>query len=302
MERVPRPARPGPPGRRLITLAAVGFLLAGCSGTASAPTWTFGPTLPATSAAPSAPAAASASPAASSSAGAEVSPTPTAPASSAPTASPGASGTPKPFSGRMDPHVLLVNGYITTYMTLQNTGTEPLTFLNTLYDTEPTKLYAPTVAYTWQSGDAALTTRAGKFFPSPAIVQPGHSAVYLMGGQLARGSGVLAPPNANIKFCPTRGMDDIPSVPVQVKDLAWTTANGMTTVTGMLVETEGSERPDPPIVGVAFFDKAGTFVGAVVDGRVGDRLAPRSSVPFEIQGPGVDVGKIDHASAWAYVS
>ena len=202
----------------------------------------------------------------------------------------------------MTPQVLLVDGYVTMYMELDNTGSEPLTFLNTLYDIEPTKLYNPTVAFPWTDGSTAVVTRAGRFFPSPAIVQPGHSAVYVMGGMPAKGTGQLATPVANIKFCPTRGMDDVPAVPIEVKDVAWTTSDDVTTVRGTLVETEGSRRPDPPIVGVAFFDKDGAFVGAVVDSRNGDRMQPNSSRAFEMEGHGVDAARIYRAEAYAFVS
>jgi uncharacterized OB-fold protein len=202
----------------------------------------------------------------------------------------------------MTPQVRLVDGYVTMYMKLDNTGTEPLTFLNTLYDIEPTRLYDPTVAFPWTDGETAVVTRAGRFFPSPAIVQPGHSAVYVMGGMQARGTGVLATPVANIKFCPTRGMDDIPSIPIQVKDVTWSTTGGVTTVRGTLVETEGSGRPDPPVVGVAFFDRDGAFVGAVVDSRNGDRMQPNGSRPFEMTGRGVDAARIYRADAYAFAS
>ncbi len=274
------------------------FVLAGCStGSATGPTWTFGPSLP-----PAASVPASAIPSAG---------TPTPTGTPAPSATPVAAtpsptldpnATPKPFSGRMTPHVLLVDGYVTTYMELVNTGSEPLTFINTLYDIEPDKLYMPTVAYPWTAGETALVTRAGRFFPSPAIVQPGARAVYLMGGQLARGSGELATPVANIKFCPTRGMDDVPSVPVKVSGIKWASSGGLTTVTGTLTETEGSRRSSPPVIGVAFFDAAGAFVGSVVDARTVDRLDPGVTVPFSIEGRGVDAARIDHAEAYAYVS
>ena len=295
------------PPARTWRVASIGllFILAGCSGgTGAAPGWTFGPALgqvPASQAIPSpspAATAVSSSAAAPSSSPAAASPSlvPASPDASAPGA------TPKPFSGRMTPQVLLVDGYVTMYMDLENTGSEPLTFINTLYDIEPTKLYNPTVAFPWTTGGSAVVTRAGRFFPSPAIVQPGQRAAYVMGGMRANGNGQLDTPVANIKFCPTRGMDDVPSVPIQVKDLAWTSGDGVTTVTGTLVETEGSRRVDPPIVGVAFFDKAGAFVGAVVDSRNGDRMQPNSSRPFTMAGHGVDGSRISRAEAYAFVS
>jgi len=220
-----------------------------------------------------------------------------------PSATPDANATPKPYSGRMTPTTVLEDGYVSLFMELDNVGSEPLTFINTLYDIEPTKLYNPTVVFPWSNGETAVLTRQGRFFPSPAIVQPGQKAVYIMGGMPAKGSGTaLAAPVANIKFCPTRGMDDVPSVPIQIKDLAWKTSGGVTTVTGTLTETEGSRRPDPPVIGVAFFDQAGAFVGAVVDGRNGDRLAPNSSRAFSMEGRGVDSKRISRAEAYAFVS
>jgi hypothetical protein len=279
----------------LVAVVAGGVLLAGCaSGRSGTTNWTFGPGTPA-SPAPVA--------------GASLGPAPTAiavlPTASTPLpqGSPAVvTGTPKPFSGRMTPHVLLQDGYVSMYMNLENTGSEPLTFINTLYDTEPTKLYNPTVAFPWTNGTVALMTRQGRFFPSPAIVQPGARAVYIMGGLQANGSGQLDSPIANIKFCPTRGMDDVPSVPIQVTDLAWSTTDGVTTVRGTLAETEGTPRSDPPVVGVAFFDKGGAFVGAVVDGRNGARLQPNERRSFEMAGRGVISDRIVRAEAFAFVS
>jgi hypothetical protein len=201
----------------------------------------------------------------------------------------------------MSNELQLEDGYLSMYMLLENIGTEPLTFLNTLYDDEPDQLWTPTVAYPWASGETALVTRAGRFFPSPAIVGPGQAAVYLMGGQEVNGQGNLARPVANIKFCPTRGMDDEPGVPVAVEDVRWASSAGTTTVTGTLRETKGSSRPSLPVVGVAFFDAQGAFLGAVVGNRVGDALKPGDVRPFEISGPGVAVDRIDHAEAYAFI-
>jgi hypothetical protein len=53
---------------------------------------------------------------------------------------------------------------------------------------------------------------------------------------------------------------------------------------------------------VAFFDQAGAFVGAVVDGRNGDRLAPNTSRAFSMEGRGVDSKRISRAEAYAFVS
>ena len=283
--------------RRLAPIC-LAVLLAGCGGAvAQAPGWTLGPALSGDPAAAQGSARPSGSPTsapssiASPSAAGSVAPSPDA-----------SSATAKPFSGRMTPQVLLVGGYVTMYMDLVNTGSEPLTFLNTLYDIEPTRLYSPTVAFPWTSGDTAVVTRAGRFFPSPAIVQPGQRAVYVMGGMPAKGTGVLGTPVANIKFCPTRGMDDIPSVPVGVRDLTWSSSAGVTTVHGTLVESAGSRRVDPPVIGVAFFDKAGAFVGAVVDSRNGDRLAAGASRSFTMEGRGVDAARIFRAEGYAFVS
>lgn len=270
-------------------LASLALLLVACGGNASGgASWTFGPTaVPAASAVPSA---------------SNRAPTGSAPAASSSTAAGASSGdTPKPFSGRMTHEVRLIDGYLTMYMSLENTGSEPLTFLNTLYDDEPDQLYSPTVVFPFTNGQTAAVTRAGRFFPSPAIVQPGDRAVYLMGGLQSDGTGELAAPVANIKFCPTRGMDDIPGIPVQVDDLSWSSSDGVTTVRGTLVETMGSQRPSLPTVGVAFFDEADAFIGAVVQTRTGERLEANSSRPFEIDGRGVEADRIVRAEAYAFI-
>jgi hypothetical protein len=54
-------------------------------------------------------------------------------------------------------------------------------------------------------------------------------------------------------------------------------------------------------VGVAFFDGTGSFVGAVVSDRVGDRLNPGEARAFEISGPGVAVDRIESAEAYAFL-
>ena len=57
----------------------------------------------------------------------------------------------------------------------------------------PTQLYACAVRLEWKQGGNAIYTRAGHFFPSPAIVQPGHTAVYpVMAGQQVTGAGTPA--------------------------------------------------------------------------------------------------------------
>ena len=266
---------------------AVTIALSGCAGaTGVEGEWTLGPTL----AAASTPIAPASTPAAAPA-------TPTLPARTS-----GPDETPKTFSGRMSPQVVLRDGYVSMYMDLENTGSEPLTFLNTLYDLEPTKLYEPVVVFPWTTGENAVYTRQGRFFPSPAQVEPGDRAVYVMGGMQANGSGELAAPVANIKFCPTRGMSDVPSVPVRVEDVTWSSAGGVTTVTGVLVQPDGPQRVDPPSVGVAFFDAEGTFVGAVVEPRVGDRLEPGRAQPFSVEGRGVETERIVRLEAFAFVS
>lgn len=269
-------------------LASLSILLVACGGAApGGAAWTFGPTArAAASAGPSSTAVAS-------------SPDPSA--SPNPDAAIPSTETAKPFSGRMSHEVRLIDGYVTMYMALENTGTEPLTFINTLYDTEPDQLYTPTVAFPFTNGETAAVTRAGRFFPSPAIVQPGDRAVYLMGGILSKGTGELTAPVANIKFCPTRGMDDVPGVPLEVAGLSWSSTDGVTTVRGTLTETIGARRPSLPIVGVAFFDGADRFIGAIVETRAGDRLAPNSTRPFEIEGRGVAADEIVRAEAYAFI-
>lgn len=281
-------------GRRLILAVCLVIGLAACTGTAQTPAWTFAPSSAA--AGGQSPAAGEPTPAASDPGQGETF-TPV-PSTGAPPAS---SETPRPFAGRMSNQLMLKDGQLSMYMLLENTGLQPLTFLNTLYDDEPDQLWTPTVVFPWTSGQTALITRSGRFFPSPQIVGPGQSAVYLMGGQQVTGQGDLARPVANIKFCPTRGMDDEPGVPVAVDDIAWSASGDITTVSGVLRETAGSSRPSLPIVGVAFFDASDAFVGAVVANRVGDALKPGETRPFEISGPGVASDRIDHAEAYAFI-
>ncbi|HEX5579275.1 MAG TPA: hypothetical protein VFY43_06385, partial [Candidatus Limnocylindria bacterium] len=170
----------------------------------------------------------------------------------------------KPFRGEMAQHIRIVDGYVSMFFELRNVGEEPVTFLNTLYDYEPDQLYTPAVRLEWQEGGNLIQTRAGRFFPSPAILEPGQTGAYLMGGQPAQGNGTIGDLVTHIKYCPTRGMDDIPSVPVDVSDLDWSSADGVTTVSGTLTLTAGPARPASPTVGVAFFDAADDFLGAVV--------------------------------------
>ncbi len=282
--------RRGPRARATVALvsaaALIAVALAGCTSTPGA---TSSAAAPPTSEAPTATG------------------TPAATATASATATAASNGTPEPFRGEMTPQIQVIDGYVSLYITLRNTGSEALTFINTLYDTEPDQLWMPQVTIPFAAGGDALVTRAGRFFPSPAIVQPGDQAVYVMGGQYLVGGqppgGVqaLTEPATNIKFCPTRGMDDTPGVPLEVKDVTWSESDGVATVRGTLVETQGSRRPNLPMVGAAFFDAAGAFVGAVVDARAGDRMAPYSQRPFEISGRGVDTARIARVEAYAVI-
>ncbi|HEX2195049.1 MAG TPA: hypothetical protein VHK63_08865 [Candidatus Limnocylindria bacterium] len=198
-------------------------------------------------------------------------------------------GPVKPFRGEMVQDVQVYQGWVTMRFLLRNTGDEPVTFLNTLYDYEPLQLYEPLVRLEWTDGIAAVASRRGRFFPTPAILQPGQEAVYLMGAQpaLEAGSGELGDLVTHIKYCPTRGMDDVPGVPLRVTDLEWETRDGITTVRGVLHETQGSRRLGSPTVGVEFIGPNGEFLGAIVEDAVGERIEPGESRAFEISGPGV---------------
>jgi hypothetical protein len=208
----------------------------------------------------------------------------------------------QPFRGEMIQHVHLAHGLVSMYFELRNIGQDPVTFINTLYDYEPQQLYTPVVRLEWAEGGNAIYTRAGRFFPSPSIVSAGATAAYLVGGQPVSGSGTPADLIAHIKYCPTRGMDDVPGIPLGIVDLAWTVADGgAVTVTGFLVEEQLAERNHPPMVGVAFFAADGDFVGSVVSPSAGDPLAPGETRPFEIDGGGISTDRIDHATAWAVI-
>ncbi len=215
---------------------------------------------------------------------------------------PPAPGPVKPFRGEMVQQVFIVDGRISMFLELKNVGEEPVTFLNTLYDYEPTQLYTPAVRLEWREGGNAVYTRAGRFFPSPAIVQPGDSAVYIMGGQPVTGAGTPADLVTHIKYCPTRGMNDVPGIPLAVSDLAWT-ADGTDAVTvrGTLTETTGTQRNKPPLVGVAFFDANDHLVGAVVSAAGGAPVPAHGSRPFSLSGAGVDTAAIAHATAYAFI-
>ena len=210
-------------------------------------------------------------------------------------------GPVKPFRGEMKQHIRIVDGYVSMFFELRNIGEEPVTFLNTLYDYEPDQLYTPAVRLEWEEGGNLVQTRAGRFFPSPAILQPGETGAYLMGGQQAQGSGTIGDLVTHIKYCPTRGMDDIPSIPVEVGEVDWSAADGLTTVTGTLTLTAGPARPASPTVGVAFFDAAGDFLGAVVSAATGSALERDQPAAFEISGRGVLSEQIATARAFAWI-
>ena len=211
-------------------------------------------------------------------------------------------GPVKPFRGEMLQHVHIAHGLVSMYFELRNTGEDPVTFINTLYDYEPTQLYEPVVRLEWAEGGNAVYTRAGRFFPSPAIVQAGDTAAYLMGGQPISGSGTPADLVAHIKYCPTRGMDDIPGIPVRVDNLGWEIGEGgAVTVDGTLTEDAADIRNHAPMVGVAFFAADGTFIGSVVDPAVDEPLTPGQARPFAITGGGISTDRIDHALAWAVI-
>ncbi len=215
---------------------------------------------------------------------------------------PPAPGPVKPFRGAASEHVYLRDGLVSMYFELRNVGGEPITWLNTLYDYEPQQLYTPVVQLEWQQGGRAIYTRAGRFFPSPAILQPGETAVYVMGGQPTQGSGTPGDLLTHIKYCPTRGMDDVPGIPVPVEDVAWhANHDGTITVSGTLAESAGSKRAKPPQVGVAFFDATGGFVGAVVTPADGPPLRANERRPFSITGGGVDAPAVASARAYALI-
>lgn len=219
---------------------------------------------------------------------------------------PPAPGPVKPWRGEMEQQVLITDGYATMYFKLRNTGEEPVTFLNLLYDYEPHNLYDPMVHAYWADGAEAATnqifqSRAGRFFPSPAVLQPGQEGVYLMGGQPIDGTGTIGSLKTNIKYCPTRGMDDVQSQSLEVSDLSWETHDGVTTVRGTIRQASGGRRASAPTIGVAFFDAAGTFTGAVVDDGVGGAMRPGESRSFEMSGHGVRTDAGSRAEAWAWV-
>jgi hypothetical protein len=281
-----RPGRVTRAPRRRAGAALIGLLmiLAACS-----PSGGGTPTEPATSAGPttsSGPSGGSADPAAQT-VTYEVGPRP---------------GPVKPFRGEMFQHVHLAHGQVSMYFELRNIGEDPVTFINTLYDYEPQQLYSPVVKLEWAEGGNAVYTRAGRFFPSPAIVPAGTTAAYLMGGQPIQGAGTLGDLVAHIKYCPTRGMDDVPGIPLAVTDLAWQIGEeGAVTVAGTLVEEQQETRNHAPMVGVAFFAADDTFIGSVVSASVGEPLGPGEQRQFSITGGGVSTDRIDHATVWAVI-
>jgi hypothetical protein len=211
-------------------------------------------------------------------------------------------GPVKPFRGEMTQDVQIYQGWVTMRFQLRNTGEEPVTFLNTLYDYEPFQLYEPLVRLEWTDGTAASSGRGGRFFPTPAILQPGEVGVYLMGAApvLEAGSGQLGDLVTHIKYCPTRGMDDQPGLPLEATDLEWETVDGVTTVRGTLNETQDVRRLGSPTVGVEFIGPNGEFLGAVVNDGVGEPMDAGESRSFEISGPGVRTDEVAElrGSAW----
>jgi hypothetical protein len=219
---------------------------------------------------------------------------------------PPAPGPVKPWRGEMTQHVQVADGFATMLFTLKNTGEEPVTFLNLLYDYEPRNLYDPMVHAYWADGPQSATnqifqSRAGRFFPSPAVLQPGEEGVYLMGGQPVNGSGQIGGLKTNIKYCPTRGMDDVQSQALQVGDLSWETRGGVTTVRGTITQADGGRRASSPTIGVAFFASDGSFSGAVVADKVGGPMAPGEQRTFEISGHGVRGDATASAEGWGWV-
>lgn len=211
-------------------------------------------------------------------------------------------GPVQPWRGEIIQHVHLAFGQVSMYFELRNIGDEPVTFLNTLYDYEPQQLWEPVVRLEWAEGGNAIYSRAGRFFPSPSIVQTGTVATYLMGGQPIAGSGTPADLTAHIKACPTRGMDDEPGLEFEVTDLTWSPGPaGEVTVRGTLINANAVERNQPPTIGVAFFDADGEFVGAVVAASVGSPLAPGDEREFEVSGGGVSTAQAATVSGWAFV-
>jgi hypothetical protein len=75
----------------------------------------------------------------------------------------------------------------------------------------------------------------------------------------------------------------------------------LTTVTGTLTLAAGPARPASPTVGVAFFDAADAFVGAVVAASAGSALERDQPTAFEISGHGVLADQIASARAFAWV-
>lgn len=271
------------PSRRLRTILAIGVVAAACTPTSGVPGTGQPSAGPTTSSGPS---GGTADPAAQTLTY-TVGPRP---------------GPVKPFRGEMVQYVHLAHGQASMYFELRNIGEDPVTFINTLYDYEPQQLYEPVVRLEWAEGGNAVYTRAGRFFPSPAIVPAGTTAAYLMGAQPIQGAGSPADLIAHIKYCPTRGMDDVPGVPLGVADLSWEVAEGgEVTVTGTMVEEQQAERNHSPMVGVAFFAADGEFIGSVVSAAVGEPLAPGESRAFSITGGGVSTDRIDHATAWAVI-
>jgi hypothetical protein len=213
-------------------------------------------------------------------------------------------GPVKPFRGEMVQDVQVYQGWVTLRILMRNTGEEPVTFLNTLYDYEPLQLYEPLVRLEWTDGTAVSSGRDGRFFPTPAVLQPGEEGVYLMGAApvLEAGSGELGDLVTHIKYCPTRGMEDLPGIPLEVTDLEWEAGpDGITTVRGVVHERQDVRRFGSPAIGVQFVGANGEFLGAIVDDAYGERMEPGESRPFEISGPGIRTAAVATLSGSAWV-
>jgi hypothetical protein len=104
----------------------------------------------------------------------------------------------------MSPHALLHDGYVSLYMDLQNTGSEPLTFINTLYDTEPTKLYDPDGRLPVDRWVGRARDASGTVLPEPCDRGAGSARGVHAGRHGGERYGTARFTVANIKFCPTR--------------------------------------------------------------------------------------------------
>ena len=96
-------------------------------------------------------------------------------------------------------------------------------------------------------------------------------------------------------------MNDVPAIPLAVGGLRWTAAaGGQDHRRRDADQTEGVRRNKVPTIGVAFFDGADRFVGAVSTNS-GDPLAAHGARPFELTGGGVDTTTIARAEGFAFI-